>query len=935
VAYRAEIEIGVKGASQLKQLQERIKDLAFRAEALQVITDNLYSSKAVQSVRNYAGALNEAKSALDAVEIATKDEANAVREYVTALGEANEASARQNKLIEEEITLRNKARQGLQTQRRREEYLAGPGRTAPTEKLAQRSIKQAAEREARFEARKTFAEEIFNIEKNFDKKLRDTAIDNLLERFQLEENLHKRSFDRLLEAGKAEGEDFDKRLAQQTTDRLSANKKVNSARVRQRAAVYRLEQRRLKQITRERLKAEEAVSRKRKDALGSAIIGGAFPLLFGQGIGAAVGGGAGGAAGGLIGGQFGFGLSLVGTALGTAVDTTISNISKLANSLGDPTAALEALQQAGVKVDESTRLQIKTLVDAGNAYDAQSLILQEINDTLGPDAVAQLMAYKDESDKLQESFEEVSTEITMALVPALTGLLKVINGIVAITNSPQFKQALRDTARSQAIGFAVSNPMAALFSATGLGSIRLLNELGSRALPKGRPELSPEQKQIEQRRQASDKAENISLGILQQRNGIAGRYGDLLDEQVFKTRKTLIEEKALQDIQNLIAAGQFTANKRKAIQIKTSTALKELEASRNQQQDRANKKAEQASERALKAGARAAKQAARLAERDRQRLERSEKAGESLIRRLNQEIAIKRASTPLDKELLQIKNETETVQIRIGELLNKQQQDKANELLQEKELLALTEARADASLKAAGLDASTLGRVDFFSRDQKGVPSFESGFGLDVLGRQDEVLQKFLDKYKQVGEVAQLTSELVTFGIRDMVAGTKTAEQVFADFLRNIADMLLKTAATMIAQYIALGIARAFATGQSPASYVKGVDLDANFFKYVPRLDFGGGMEAMSARANGGPVSTGTPYIVGERGPELFVPNNSGNIVPNHALGGDVNVVVNVTETQTDTRGNGARANQVGNALAAAVQAEIIRQKRPGGLLAN
>jgi len=935
VAYRAEIQIGVKGASQLKQLQERIRDLAFRAETLQVITDNLYSSKAVQSVRNYTGALNEAKSALDAVEIATKDESNAVREYVTALGEANEASARQNKLIEEEITLRNKARKGLQTQRRREEYLAGPGRTAPTEKLAQRSIKQAAEREARFEARKTFAEEIFNIEKNFDKKLRDTAIDNLLERFQLEENLQKRSVDRLLEAGKAEGEDFDKRLAQQTTDRLSASKKVNSARVRQRAAEYRLEQRRLKRITRERLRAEEAVSRKRKDALGSAIIGGAFPLLFGQGAGAAVGGGLGGAAGGLVGGQFGFGLSLVGTALGAAVDTTINNISKLANSLGDPTAALEALQQAGVKVDESTRLQIKTLVDAGNAYDAQSLVLQEINDTLGPDAVAQLMAYKDESDKLQESFEEVSTEITMALVPALTGLLKVINGIVAVTNSPQFKQAVRDTARSQAVGFAVSNPLAVLFAATGLGGIKALNALGSRALPKGKPELSPEQKQLEQRRQASDKAETINLGILQQRNDIADRYGNLLDEQVFKTRETLVKNKALQDIQNLIATGQFTANNRKAIELKTSIALKELEASRNQQQDRANKKAEQASERALKAVARAAKQAARLAERDRQRLERSEKAGESLIRRLNQEVAIKRAGTLLDKELLTIKHETETVQIRIGELLSKQQQDRANELLQEKELLALTEARANASLRAAGLDGSILGKTSFFPSDEKNVPSFEAGFGLDVLGRQDEVLQKFLDKYKQVGEVAQLTSELVTFGIRDMVAGTKTAEQVFADFLRNIADMLLKTAATMIAQYIALGIARAFATGQSPSSYVKGVDLDANFFKYVPRLGFGGGMEAMSARANGGPVSTGTPYMVGERGPELFVPSNSGTIVPNHALGGDVNVVVNVTETQTDTRGNGARANQVGNALAAAVQAEIIKQKRPGGLLAN
>lgn len=43
---------------------------------------------------------------------------------------------------------------------------------------------------------------------------------------------------------------------------------------------------------------------------------------------------------------------------------------------------------------------------------------------------------------------------------------------------------------------------------------------------------------------------------------------------------------------------------------------------------------------------------------------------------------------------------------------------------------------------------------------------------------------------------------------------------------------------------------------------------------------------ALGGRAAGGPVSAGTPYLVGERGPELFVPHNSGNIVPNHALGG-------------------------------------------------
>lgn len=39
-------------------------------------------------------------------------------------------------------------------------------------------------------------------------------------------------------------------------------------------------------------------------------------------------------------------------------------------------------------------------------------------------------------------------------------------------------------------------------------------------------------------------------------------------------------------------------------------------------------------------------------------------------------------------------------------------------------------------------------------------------------------------------------------------------------------------------------------------------------------------------RAMGGPVTAGRPYLVGERGPELIVPRQSGTVVPNHALGG-------------------------------------------------
>ena len=58
------------------------------------------------------------------------------------------------------------------------------------------------------------------------------------------------------------------------------------------------------------------------------------------------------------------------------------------------------------------------------------------------------------------------------------------------------------------------------------------------------------------------------------------------------------------------------------------------------------------------------------------------------------------------------------------------------------------------------------------------------------------------------------------------------------------------------------------------------------FDRVLPSFNFG------CARAMGGPVSAGSTYLVGERGPELFTPSGGGNIVPNHRLGGGTTVQV-------------------------------------------
>jgi hypothetical protein len=87
--------------------------------------------------------------------------------------------------------------------------------------------------------------------------------------------------------------------------------------------------------------------------------------------------------------------------------------------------------------------------------------------------------------------------------------------------------------------------------------------------------------------------------------------------------------------------------------------------------------------------------------------------------------------------------------------------------------------------------------------------------------------------------------------------------------------------------------------------------------------------------ANGGRPPVGRPSVVGERGPELFVPRTSGTIIPNHALGGGANVTVNVDASGSSVEGDGNDAAQLGKAIGLAVQQELIKQKRPGGLLAT
>ena len=98
---------------------------------------------------------------------------------------------------------------------------------------------------------------------------------------------------------------------------------------------------------------------------------------------------------------------------------------------------------------------------------------------------------------------------------------------------------------------------------------------------------------------------------------------------------------------------------------------------------------------------------------------------------------------------------------------------------------------------------------------------------------------------------------------------------------------------------------------------------------------FGGPFAKLPTFAKGGRPPVNKPSIVGERGPELFVPNTSGTIIPNNQMGGTTNnIVVNVDATGSEVQGDDESGRALGRLIASAIQSELIQQKRPGGLLA-
>lgn len=180
--------------------------------------------------------------------------------------------------------------------------------------------------------------------------------------------------------------------------------------------------------------------------------------------------------------------------------------------------------------------------------------------------------------------------------------------------------------------------------------------------------------------------------------------------------------------------------------------------------------------------------------------------------------------------------------------------------LNEKALQNIVErGRILKSQTAGGFYEGFLARLDAVNRDME--TSFETG------GKAFDSL---------MGSMSKALDEFVT-----------TGKLNFGDFAKSIIkDMLaiqLRASANNLFAMLAKTAVAAFAGGNTAQQ---------NF-------------RQLEYKADGGPVESGGAYMVGERGPELFVPRSAGAIVPNHSLsmmGGSTNNITNYNIQAIDTK---------------------------------
>jgi hypothetical protein len=222
--------------------------------------------------------------------------------------------------------------------------------------------------------------------------------------------------------------------------------------------------------------------------------------------------------------------------------------------------------------------------------------------------------------------------------------------------------------------------------------------------------------------------------------------------------------------------------------------------------------------------------------------------------------------------------------------------------------------RNQEAFKAITTGQSEAGDAYGFNKGTKDANLLETQLAKTFGAQMKLKITNFRDSIKTVGEAM---SDVVIKGVKGM-------EDALVDFVMTGQLEFRKLANSIIRDMIRIAIQQ---TITAPFSNWFGSLFSGGNTTPVPR-------PPQMARAMGGPVSAGRSYLVGERGPELLrLGSKGGHVTPNNQLG-NTSVVVNVdAKGQSQVQGDQGQAAALGRAISAAVKQELVKQKRPGGVL--
>lgn len=1025
MAYRAEIEIGVQGAQRLKELQDRILKLSRAVEEVNV--KQFIDNKAIQSVAEYTSALSKSAATLKETAIqlnaagkASGNYENAISQYVTTLGQQNTALRLQNRLINEEIELRRKQKLAQSGIVETAQYTGPIGPGAASSVLGGQSSK-VDERIRRALDQKRDELELEQALLRLEEKSAAVANRELQTRGEIARltarGVNAATF-RAAQAGTALAlPAFQERGLQLLDDsvRLNAsNLRIETALngERQRGARF-LE----KQTAEEARQVQLGILGQRTNRLpgqrgagfafptagpvplelfgaqrkaqgsttksggrgrlggiaSNAIIGGAFPLLFGQGGGAATGGAIGGAVGGLFGGAGGFAGSLLGTLLGQIAGQG-NQVKELAADIGFSAQQTQilgtAFKQAGADFDKFAE-SVSRIQGIGLALEEQASAIQ-LASTLTE-------SYGGKIDKVTNAFTNAlqTGKVTQATLNQLTsqgvpiqdalankynvsrdallqmakdGKISVqdlLDTLVNLANESVKGPAQTSSAYKEAfdqISLAVDNltdKIVASFNFQSDAAGKAGDNLAYRVAGAFTQILKALEPVIELLAQTSGAFVNLGVQAVNALAGIPNMIGSVANAIIGMIPGLGSAYSALSLIANLTGKGRkqgvatpinlnqgMEANWPEGVpRPGTSSPIARIMAPGQMPPSGGGRgKADKAANDATREAERVAKLL-----RDTQAQTELLKIQAGLQDKIFQ---AEQAKDPFLVAKLQGEERILQIQARYAELIANEPNIRAQEALVTKGLQEIENSRLQTAQAFEKIESERLEKYNTLIEDlnlelelknlttEQDRERLRIEFEVNRLRKENifteeqllEIQRKRLalaaqdsPGQKRMKELSTSLAELtntenlavaaadnigVAFSqaFQDIANGASSGQEAIANMMKSIGENFVNMAAQIIAQQItmvilgtilkALGISGGFGSaGASGANAggISGSSLPGGFSN--PLVG-----QYSSPLANGGPAVGGTPYLVGERGPELFVPGTSGGVMSNNDL---------------------------------------------------